>query len=627
MSQNTKEFVNLFTGVDAKFLQYGCDTMPDEMAKRYNGTILEAYKNAQVRNEKPIFFNKLMGKLFGKEMTDNESLKQKSNIIVINIEKDIDRYKQSEIELSKLSVTNYHHLKATYWKNRQQCLHDLNSVMKFLKQFNKNIPENFTINEFSECSDPNIYIQDGPLACYISHTRAMMYGYMNFHDYTIIVEDDVDIKNTELIEQELKNVPDDWDIIYMNCSPKNISYGDSKIYKLTNEFHSTHFYIVKNSSFNKIFEKIYPVTDQIDVLISDNYKSFNFYNIPNTVFQRNISTNTQNNLYCIYTSPHYCVVRADIEIMKQQLLSYLNTILINNQNNEKLMLTMIFDIIYNHIKNVNNITKEIYVAEPIKSYESEIKQNKMLLELIDALFHFLFCTEKGTSIVDNGYGLVSNIVGTIYGFDLHNSIFVINNKEFLLNAYSYGSTCWVYTCINENDILIVKKYSDVLRWKTTDHDESNAIFVKELNFLQTVNGNVGFPQLISFNLETKEIIMSYEGESLFDNFLLPENWENQIVIIFETLTKLNIEYSEFNLKNILVKNNVITFVDFGLAKNKTNNSENLNFKYCEMFIGMLKILQSRLQSITDNELKMLYCKMFVDNIKLHNDYRFMECVY
>jgi hypothetical protein len=57
------------------------------------------------------------------------------------------------------------------------------------------------MNDFSEINDPNIYIQDGPLACYCSHVRGMIYGHLNFEDYTIIIEDDAFISNTENIEK------------------------------------------------------------------------------------------------------------------------------------------------------------------------------------------------------------------------------------------------------------------------------------------------------------------------------------------------------------------------------------------------------------------------------------------
>lgn len=614
-NESNELYESVFSGVDAKFLQYGLDTMPEQMMKRYNDTILKRYHDEQIVVSKPINFIGVLSELFKKDVD--------TNIVVINIEKDIERYKQTEEELKKLCVNKYFHLKATYWKNKKQTIDDLNYVMTFLKKFNENIPNNFKINDFSECSDPNIFIQDGPLACYISHLRAMIYGYLNFKDYTVVLEDDIDIRNTELIEEQLLNVPNDWDMIFMNCSPKNISYGNSKIYRLTNEFHSTHFYIIKNSFFPNLFSKLYPVTDQVDVLISDNFMHFNYYNIPSTVFQRNISTNTQNNLYCIYSSPHYGVVRKDVDIIKEQLKLWLDEKLFNNQHNEKLVLTMLFDIIYNHIKNVNKISHESnkFESDPIKSYNEFIDDDKHLYKLIDALFHFLFCTEKGTNIMTNGYGLVSNIVQTTFNFKNFNDNVVIDNHNYKLEAYSYGSTCVVYKAGE----YVIKKYIDTLRWKTHLHINPTEIYQRELIFLLLVKNEEKCVNLIDFDYENKEIVLKYEGECLFEKFLLPENWKNQIREIFEVFSKYGIEYTEFNLKNILVNSqNKIKLIDFGLARFNKNHK---NHEHCEKFIQMLEILNMKLDSIENNEMKMLYCKIFVDNIKLHQDTRFSQYIY
>jgi hypothetical protein len=50
-------------------------------------------------------------------------------------------------------------------------------VIDFLSQFNPSILANrIEINEFSEINDQNIHIQDGPLACYVSHLRSMIQG-------------------------------------------------------------------------------------------------------------------------------------------------------------------------------------------------------------------------------------------------------------------------------------------------------------------------------------------------------------------------------------------------------------------------------------------------------------------
>ena len=61
----------------------------------------------------------------------------------------------------------------------------------------------------------------------------------------------------------------------------------------------------------KIFENMYPITDQIDVLISNCKDKLNIYNIEDTVYQKNLKTNTQNNLHAIFHSPNYKVLRKE----------------------------------------------------------------------------------------------------------------------------------------------------------------------------------------------------------------------------------------------------------------------------------------------------------------------------
>jgi GR25 family glycosyltransferase involved in LPS biosynthesis len=244
-----------------------------------------------------------------------ELLGGKQNCILINMEKDVQRYHTSVDQLKKVSIQNFVHLKGTDGrnKNKESLEKDLTYILNFISQFNPQIePKQIKINEFSEINDPGVHIQDGPLGCYCSHLRALIYGYLNYEDYTIICEDDISITNTEKIKNYLTQIPNDWDIICLNSRAKNISYGDAPFYKFTDDFHSGHFYIVKNKCLPTLFSGMYPMTDQIDVLISDMVPKLNIYNIPDTVYQKNIKTNTQNNLHIIFSSPNYNPVKESL---------------------------------------------------------------------------------------------------------------------------------------------------------------------------------------------------------------------------------------------------------------------------------------------------------------------------
>ena len=65
------------------------------------------------------------------------------------------------------------------------------------------------------------------------------------------------------------------------------------------------------------------------------------------------------------------------------------------------------------------------------------------------------------------------------------------------------------------------------------------------------------------------IQMDYLGVSLYDDFKLPHDWKEQVHVFFEKMTTHNIYYPEFNLKNILVLDEKLNFIDFGLAFHST----------------------------------------------------------
>ena len=84
-----------------------------------------------------------------------------------------------------------------------------------------------------------------------------------------------------------------------------------------------------------IFENVYPITDQIDVLISDCRNKLNIYNIEDTVYQKNLKTNTQNNLHVIFNSPNYDVLREETSKIEKLCNFFANKILPKNKNNIK----------------------------------------------------------------------------------------------------------------------------------------------------------------------------------------------------------------------------------------------------------------------------------------------------
>lgn len=582
----------IYTGAEAKILQYNSATVPNQVRKRYGIKV----NNNKTNNDDLIKINDLLSTIFEKNVNDN--------VLMINIMKDTERYKNTIDEFKKLSITNFVHLIATYWKDRNNMVNDLNKVINFLKQFTNNITNNITnnvtIDYFSELNDSNILIQDGPLACYISHVRAMIHGYENFEDYTIVVEDDIDITNTKLIEEYLPQIPDDWDIIFFNSCPKNVSYGDTKMYKFIESFHSLHFYIIKNTSFPKIFSKLYPITDQVDVLIANGFRDLNYYNITSTVMQKNISTNTQNNLKIIYNSPSYNFVRRDIDTIKYQLNVYLNNSLPNNVYNDKIKLDILFDVIYRHIGRGDKTIINKYNCIDI------INKNIRLSILNDAIVHFLYSTEKGTDVTKQSINIVGKIMELVNLFDLHGKeLYVTNKYTPSLVAYSYGYSYGTLYVLYKCDNHIIKKYVGNI-------EENNVAFKKDVHYLNILDDNNFIYS------DPTECILIYElnGNIIMDDWMLPNDWKNQIINIFNSFEKKNLVPIEINIKNIFVNKYNINLLDLEFVE--STDTKLLN-KMSNFVINFVTILDNKFATNKLNILENRYLlhKIFVDNIFIH----------
>lgn len=587
-----------------------------------NGTFVKIFqfeKYAKDRcNDVINFKNILETHLFKKNIT--------TNCILINIEKDTKRYHSAVDEFSKLELETFVHLIATYWKEREKFVNDMNIVLDFLKQFNPKISlEKTEMNIFSEFNDKNIYIQDGPLACYCSHVRAMMYGYLNFKDYTIICEDDLLVANTNKIEQYIKQIPEDWDIICLNSIPLNAIYTEP-YYKFTNTFHSLHFYIIKNKCLPTIFENIYPIFDQIDIIIANLHDRLNIYNIVETVYQKNFSSNTQNNLYVVFNSPNYELIRVYLKEMKDLLYDFVNKKLTDNDPtiNRIIASNIIFDVIYDYIiNNINNTQNSAQISEtPIinnDEIEHMIKDNQRLYETIYIIIN---CAVKGIRVKNRAYDLYIMMNTILDCFKLHNTLAADYNER--LKALSYGSTSNIYKIQNHN--VVIKVYNEQLRWSIDGHNNANEIFNKELEILKKLQGVPNVPQLIQYDEPTQAITMSYLGTSLYNDFSLPTDWKNQISDIFSVLTENGIVYHEFNLKNIVVLDDKLAFIDFGLATFEKNTTNEHN---CKIFIELLEILDTKFKETefkdvadtTDiTEQKQLLYITFINNLKINQQY-------
>lgn len=567
-----------------------------------------------------IDFNKVISEVFQKKVS--------TNCILINLEKDTERYKNTISELQKISIEKFHHLKGTNGKDVDMLKADLNDVLQYLKV------DQIDIDFFGDTSDPNIAIQGGPLGCYTSHLRAMIYGYLNFSDYTLIVEDDISITNTNFIEKSLKSLANNnWDIVFFNASVKEpnqpLVYADyywgNQLEKLTEPFHSAHFYIVKNSSIPKILSKMYPIHDQVDVLFSDARNDLNIYNVHSCVYQKNIETRTQNNLSIIFNSENYEVMRVAIDEIKTNLRFFTNLILFDNEkHNESILNELMYDVLFSYItrsskSHVYHENEEDYNFDcsPFEKYE-EFKH------LNDSI-HFLikFC-KKGINSEKESYALAYKMIFILQSFKFHkkhslptyeNGCSVMLGSS--LNAFAFGSTSQIYI---EKD-RIIKFYNQKLRYVSNNHDNPKEILKKEKEIIARLahyDWSIKFSD--STNCKNEDlpfIITQWAGTSLYDFWKLPTDWRKQITKIFSDLYDSGIYYSEFNLKNILIDHkDQIKLIDYGMAEFVDYDDykmANKNQDMCTLYLRSLEILDQKLSSLEDSNKRHLLIYNFMEN--------------
>ncbi len=116
------------------------------------------------------------------------------------------------------------------------------------------------------------YKSIGKRGCTESHLSILIKNINNKYP-VLIIEDDIVIKHQKLIHEFIQIVPDKWDLLFfynLNKDLKEMKW----INKPTN---CTHFYIVNNSSIEKIIELSNNNSDVIDDFYAKNHGKLNIY--------------------------------------------------------------------------------------------------------------------------------------------------------------------------------------------------------------------------------------------------------------------------------------------------------------------------------------------------------------
>jgi hypothetical protein len=248
------------------------------------------------------------------------------------------------------------------------------------------------------------------------------------------------------------------------------------------------------------------------------HDKLNIYNIPNTVYQKNnFITNIQNNLHVVYNTPVYKKMVNDINDLEKIILNMVeNQLPKNNEFNKRITEKIMEDVIYNNV--FNNI-KNIYVFENVEEYDNTRLQDDSF-PIYDQINKIILQQYKIKDNINQFIlHLISEIEFIILSFNLHNH----DENGIKMKAYNFGSSSSVYKLDDD----IVKVYNKRLRWVCDEHNKINHIFEKELQIMSMLN------LIKSYDNENMILRMNYKGETLYNNFILPSNYKEQIISIFD----------------------------------------------------------------------------------------------
>ena len=80
---------------------------------------------------------------------------------------------------------------------------------------------------------------------------------------------------------------------------------------------------------------------------------------------------------------------------------------------------------------------------------------------------------------------------------------------------------------------------------------------------------------------------------------------------------VNIYYPEFNLNNIVVLENIISFIDYGLAEINIEFQSEINRENCKVFIEILNMFEERFKDIKEDKQKQIHIlyNTFMNNMR------------
>lgn len=207
-------------------------------------------------------------------------------VVYINLDERTDRKKEVERQIKDTGLMGLERVSAYNGKKlrpedyypqvlSQEGLRDLNS---------KDKQEGLTLT-------------NGGLGCMLSHRKIWQeIAKQENGDYYLVLEDDaiVDINIKKHMNQAMKQVPSDWDVIYLGTGQQHGPVKVNDYFSSVKRIYCLHGYLMNKSGAKKALKHCFPARYQIDTELWLNYKSnnMNAYVLNNLLIKQNKGFNT-----------------------------------------------------------------------------------------------------------------------------------------------------------------------------------------------------------------------------------------------------------------------------------------------------------------------------------------------
>jgi len=196
-------------------------------------------------------------------------------VYVIHLDKNRDNLDKINYQMKKNNFSNYKIITAVYthddfYKQIYEKLYE-----KLMKIFSKTyIEHNF---------------QKGALGCYLSHINCIIDANLNKYSRILILEEDFLIINNYNYEINclIKNIPDNWDLVYFGKKQKDIQSVNKindYLYIPNKKTYATHAIYLKNTIFNDIVKLSESIDGPIDLELHKLQLTKNVYAVYKDLF-------------------------------------------------------------------------------------------------------------------------------------------------------------------------------------------------------------------------------------------------------------------------------------------------------------------------------------------------------